>query len=139
MFDGERLGRHNRFGMQSPWRTALVLALAPWLVLLSVTPPEHVHEADDHHPSAVTHRHFASHDHDGAEISQDEGRVLWLDDLALPQAGYQFAVALGVVPVGFDACTNPTSWIAVSTLDGAPPHGPPRAATSLRGPPSLSA
>ena len=116
-----------------------MLALAPWLVLSSVAAPEHVHEADDHHPNAVTHRHFAAHDHDGAEVSHDEGRVLWLDDLALQPAAYQFVVALGVLPAGFDALPNPTSWVAVSTLDGPPPHGPPRAATSLRGPPCLPA
>ena len=125
--------------MESPWRTALVLALAPWLVLLSIVGPEHVHEMDEHHHNAVTHRHFAPHDHDGTGISHDEGRVLWLNDVALQQSAYQFAATLGVRPVGFDALPHPASWIVASTLDGAPSHGPPRDVTSLRGPPCLPA
>jgi hypothetical protein len=120
--------------MRPIWRTGLGLLLAPWLVLSSVVAPEHVHEADADH-SAVAHRHFAPHDHDGSEFDHDEGRVLWLDDVALQQAIYQFAVTLGVGPANVGALPNPTSWIVVSTLDGAPPHGPPRSASSLRGPP----
>src|SRR6266540_886874 len=113
-------------------RTALALALAPWLVLSSVIPPEHLHEAADHHSHAVAHRHFAPPGRDDSEVSHTDGRVLWLDDLAVLQGTYQFAIAPGIFPARFDALPNPTSWIVVSTLDGAPPHGPPRAAASLR-------
>ena len=116
-----------------------MLVLAPWLVLSSVVAPEHVHQADAHHSNPIAHRHFAPHDHDGSEVSHGEGRVLWLADLAVQQGTYQFAVTLGVVPTCYDALPNPTSWIVASTLDTAPPHGPPRTATSLRGPPSLLA
>ena len=116
-----------------------MLALTPWLVLSSVVAPEHVHEADAHHSNAVAHRHFAPHDHDDSEFSHGEGRVLWLDDVALQQSTCRFAVTPGVLPPAFEALSNPASWIVVSTLDGAPPHGPPRAIASLRGPPYLPA
>ena len=127
--------------MHAIWRRVLVLAVAPWLVLSSVVAPEHVHEADADHAGAVAHRHVAPHDHDddGSEVSDDEGRVLWLDEVALQQATYQFTVTLGVVPLISDPLPGPTRWIVRSTLDGAPPHGPPRATPSSRGPPSPSA
>jgi hypothetical protein len=120
--------------MRPTSRTSLAFLLAPWLVLSPVVAPEHLHEGDADH-SAIAHRHFAPHDHHGSKFDHDEGRVLWLDDVALHQATYQFAVALAVRPATFGALPNPTSWVVVSTLDGAPPHGPPRATFWLRGPP----
>jgi len=121
--------------MHSIWRTAVALVLSPWVALSSIAAPEHVHEADSHHATAVAHRHFAPHDHDASEVSHDEGRVLWLDDVAVQQAMYEFAVTLAVLTVGSDAIPDPISWVVRSTLDAAPPHGPPRATTSLRAPP----
>ncbi len=124
--------------MHSLWRTTVALALAPGLVVSSVVAPAHVHEADAHHSHAVVHRHFEPHDHDGAEIAGGEGHVVWLDDVGVQQATYQLAVAQAVVPAPFDALPEPNSWIAISSIDTAPPHGPPRSSTSLRAPPLLS-
>jgi len=80
--------------MYSSWRAAVALVAVPCLVFSSVAPPAHVHEADAHHPHSIVHRHFESHnhDHDGAEISHNDGRVIWLDDAALQIATCEFAI-----------------------------------------------
>jgi hypothetical protein len=130
----------------SIWRTVLALGLAPCLVVSSAAAPEHIHEADAHHARAVVHRHLEPHHHDGlegphdhdrAEFSQEEGRVVWLDQVGIQAAIYRLAVAQVVAPVYFAARPEPGSWIVASILDGAPPHGPPRQYTSLRAPPSF--
>jgi hypothetical protein len=122
--------------MQSVWRRVLGLALVPWLVVSGVIPPEHVHEPDADHPSAIAHRHFEAHDHDGTELSQGEGRVLWFDSFALEHARFEVSVATAVLAATFDAVPITASTMVVSTLDAAPPHGPPRSTTSLRAPPA---
>lgn len=129
---------HNHHVMHSLRQTGVALALAPWLVLSSAVPPEHVHEADARHSHAVAHRHFAPHDQDGAEISDGEGRVVWLDDVGVQQAAFEIRVAQTVVAMDSGKLPEPESWVVISTLDAAPPHGPPRRCASLRGPPCLS-
>jgi len=123
--------------MQSTWRRIAGLALVPWLALSGMIPPEHVHEADADHPRAITHRHFEAHDHEGTEMSHGEGRVVWLDNVAVEHGRIQVCVALVVLTVTFDTVPPPTPSMAVMTLDAAPPHGPPRSAASLRAPPAF--
>jgi hypothetical protein len=121
-------------------RVAVPVILAPWLVFSSMMPPEHLHEADEHHSGAVTHRHFEAHHHDGAEIDHEGGRIVWLDDSpALLSASHQLTVPGGIVPTHFGACPDLKGWILESILDASPPHGPPRLHASLRAPPSFSA
>jgi hypothetical protein len=127
---------HNPSGMRSFWRKVAGLALISWLAVSGLVPPEHVHEADADHPSAITHRHFEAHDHEGTEISHGEGRVVWLDDVAVEHARIQASVALAVLTVTFDAVPPVRPSMAVLTLDAAPPHGPPRSTASLRAPPA---
>jgi hypothetical protein len=122
--------------MQSVWRQILGLALVPWLAVSGVIPPEHVHEPDAHHPSAIAHRHFEAHDHDGTEISHGEGRVIWFDSFAVEHARFQVSVATPVLSAAFNAVPTTASTMVVLTLDAAPPHGPPRSTTSLRAPPT---
>ena len=126
--------------MFSPWRAAVALLVGPCLALSSVAPPEHVHEADAHHPHSIVHRHFEEHDHDhdGAEISHNDAHVIWLDEAALQIATCEFATPPAVPAANFEMLPEATRWVAKSLYDAAPPHGPPRRATSLRGPPSLS-
>jgi len=122
------------------WRTALALALAPWLVLAATMPPEHRHEADEHHAQSVTHRHFEAHDHDGAEIDHGEAPIVWLDDsLSVAHAPYQLTVPDAIVPAHCQPSPDLNGWIVASILDASPPHGPPRRYASLRAPPSFSA
>lgn len=124
--------------MRSFWRSAVACALAPCVVLLPVVPREHVHEADRDHPNAVAHRHFESHDHDGAEIEDDEGRVIWLDDAAIQPAAIELTIPLAALPTSFEGVTQPGRCVPTSLDEAAPPHGPPRPCLSLRGPPRLS-
>jgi len=135
-----RSATHNRYVMYSPWRAAVALMAVPCLVFSSVVPPAHVHEADAHHPHSIIHRHFESHDHDhdGAEISHNDGRVIWLDYAALQIATCEFAIPQGIPAANFEMLPEPTRWLARSLDDAAPPHGPPRRSPSLRGPPCLS-
>src|SRR5438552_18851621 len=109
--------------MYSPWRAAVALVAVPCLVFSSVAPPEHVHEADAHHPHSSVHRHFESHDHDhdGAEISQNDGRVIWLDDAALQIATCEFAIPLGIPVANFEMISLLTRWLAQSPVEAAAP------------------
>jgi hypothetical protein len=119
-------------------RAAMVgLSLVPFLAVSAALPQEHRHDAGPHHAHAAAHHHFESHDHDGAELSPAEGRVTWLDRVALQRAMFgSFAPVLLAVAyvVNLDI---PRRWIAVEAIEGAPPHGPPRRAPSLRGPPAI--
>ena len=121
--------------MQSGWRQILGLALVPWLAVSGLIPPEHVHEADADHPQAVAHRHFAAHDHDGAEVSHGEGGVIWFDSVAVEHARLPTIVAIAVLSAAFGGAPAAAPTMAVLTLDAAPPHGPPRSTLSLRAPP----
>lgn len=122
--------------MRSFWRRVAGLALIPWLAVSGMIPPEHVHEADADHPSAITHRHFEAHDHEDIELCHGEGRVVWLDNAAVEHARIDVFVPLAVLTVTFAAVRPGTSSLAVMTLDAAPPHGPPRSNASLRAPPT---
>ena len=123
--------------MQSVWRQILGLALVPWLAVSGLVPPEHIHEADADHPHAVAHRHFAAHDHDATELSGGDGRVVWLDSVPVEQARFPTTVAIALLPATFEVVRPTAPTIAVSTLDAAPPHGPPRSTLSLRAPPTF--
>src|SRR5437867_4446778 len=127
---------HNRKVMRSPRRAVFCHAIAAGLVLSSVVaPPQHLHEADAEHSHSVIHRHFEAHDHDGAEISHGEGRVVWLDDVGIRPATHEFTGAQTILSVQIDSLPEPSGWIAVARIETAPPHGPPRTSYSLRAPP----
>src|SRR5713226_3750496 len=123
--------------MYSRWRVAIALLAAACLVFSSVAPPEHIHEPDVDHPHSVLHRHFAPHHHDGIEISHSDGRAIWLDEAALQIATHEFAVPQAAPAANFELLPEPPRWLVRSLYDAAPPHGPPRRCTSLRGPPCL--
>jgi hypothetical protein len=124
--------------MQSLWRRVAWVALVSSLALSGIIPPEHVHEADADHPSAITHRHFEAHDHEGTEVSDGEGGVVWLDNVAVEHARIQVSVTRTVLAVTVDAIPPATASMAVQVLDAAPPHGPPRATAPVRAPPASS-
>ena len=126
--------------MRSIGRVALVVALANWLVSSVTIGPEHVHEADAHHAHSVTHHHLEAHDDEQAEIEQGEGHVLWLStDVALRCATYDVTPGYATVPAALLFAPSFAEWKVATTLDGAPPHGPPRLDTPLRAPPPLPA
>jgi hypothetical protein len=121
-------------------------ALAGGLLL----PPVHVHLDPDHdhdhqHPAAVVHQHWGGHEHghefSGPEIEHgdDDGHVFYLDEHAIVSTvggGEQGASAS--VPIFFLAAALHRDAPIHRVDTTGPPHGPPRRARALRGPPSLS-
>lgn len=122
-------------------RVAIVgLSLAPCVAFSAALPQEHRHEADAHHPRATVHQHFASHDHDGTEVSPgDDGHITWLDRVAAHRTPLPPFAPVRLVVAYLEDFSLPSRWVAVEVLDTAPPHGPPRRSLSLRAPPAPSA
>ena len=127
---------HNR-NVRSVSRDLLRFALAAHVGLMPTFAQEHRHESGAAHSQAVIHRHLAAHDHDGAEVSDEEGRIVWLDDdIGLPTGEYRLALHVAVDTGTYEEAVQRPSWVAIPSLDSAPAHGPPkRAPQSLRAPP----
>ena len=125
-------------------RAVASLVLAPCIALSAIVAPAHLHEADDDHTHAAVHRHLqphsgAAHDDDHAQLADDDGHVVWLDEVALRESGFQIeAPALPPAP-RFELVRDLAAWASPPDYDSAPPHGPPRTDLSLRAPPALSA
>src|SRR6185295_3350612 len=88
-------------------RAVLHVLTAVALLCSMVGAPEHVHEADAAHHTSVTHRHMESHEHDAASVGDDDGRIVWLDAVAVHQATLQLnppatvsASRVGIIPDG---------------------------------------
>jgi hypothetical protein len=114
------------------------LVVVACMALSSVVAPEHVHEADRQHPTAVVHRHLAAHEHhEAAAIDHDEGDLLWLDAVAVHEAVHGLSVPTGISETVAFVLPEPvrTPW-APPFDDSSPPHGPPQRPASLRAPPS---
>lgn len=125
---------HNHAVRRSRQAAIVSLTFAPWLVLASILPSAHVHEADAHQSNAIAHRHLDTHDHDGGEWTHGTGRIVWLDDVLIHPVKYTVVVS---------AATNSSQlappsprWTSTPVCDTAPPHGPPRRFKSLRAPPA---
>ena len=124
-------------------RSIVALAVAPWLVVASGVPQEHVHEADAAHPQSLAHRHaephaFDAHDHDGAKFDHGEDHVVWLSNASVSQGTFRFDVAWAVVGNPFETVSDIASWFATAAYDASPPHGPPRPSSYPRAPPLAS-
>lgn len=126
-----------------PVRHALGLALCAVLGVTPVIPPEHVHEVEEHgHVEFVAHRHVLDHriasPHHAAthQIDHDDAPVATVsDDFIVPLAASIVAPSLRFVDVIPEL---PPSTL-LQSVDGVEPliHGPPRAPTDPRGPPSF--
>jgi hypothetical protein len=127
-----------------------VLVLAPLLAGWAPIAPEHVHERDAHHGHTLVHRHLEphhsadSHDADHAEVEamlhhEHAGRLVWLTAASLHQVAYQLDLPPAILSAAMSARPPAISWIATQFNDAAPPHGPPRPSSPLRGPPSYPA
>ena len=122
----------------SPAWTAIVLVAS--IGSLPMAPPAHVHEVDDHgHEAALVHRHEMSHGphhHDGVAAGA-EASLLELDDVFIAAS----ITVLGHPPARLVAVLEPS---VIDTRDGPQEyvenliHGPPRAPSPLRAPPSIS-
>jgi hypothetical protein len=123
--------------MRSVGRTALVVALLPWVAFSLVIPPAHVHEIDAHHSHVVTHRHFEAHHEEGAEFEEGAGHVVWMDNAVDVALAYQLHVPPALAVDVFESVPTTGFWSVTAIDAAAPPHGPPRHVLSVRGPPHL--
>jgi len=124
----------------------LALAAACAVGLWPLAPRVHLHETtDDHgHHAAVAHRHAEEHHHHagepgqgGAELEDEESVVTTLDPVLARASAFVLA-----------APEPPVVTLLNDPLDGARVeraifverliHGPPRAPTPLRGPPTAN-
>ena len=123
----------------------LALLLAAAMAWLPLAPPEHVHEAEEHgHQHLLVHRHASTHyfalagqHHDGV-FDDDDAPVLTLAAVFTVPAPPD-----GVAPALTHSLILPAPPLS-TTVDRTPEyverqiHGPPRAPTGLRAPPSTA-
>ena len=141
-------GAYNRLLVQSIRRILIVAPLVPWLALSAVLAREHVHESDSADHAAVAHSHFAphihgdheiaTHDHDGAEVSDVDEHVVWLDEVGIAETTRSFPPLLVALPTHLEIVQQRLVRVAVIPDEATLPHGPPRVSLSLRAPPSAS-
>ena len=136
---------HNEDVVRPVARTVAGLVVVPFLALASAVAPAHSHEADGAHRHAVVHSHFDAHDagtvqgHDRTEVEHDPERVVWLDSALVHALPYQLHPPPALVTDGAEPVGISSSWAVIACDAAAPVHGPPRRASSLRGPPLLLA
>jgi hypothetical protein len=134
--------------MGSIRRILTVASLVPWLAVSAVIAREHVHEShsDDHR--SVAHSHFAPHtqddheivhlDHDGAEVSDVDGDVVWMDEVGLAESTRSFLRLPVILAAHTETVPERPVRVAVAADEATLAHGPPRVSPSLRAPPSAS-
>jgi hypothetical protein len=111
------------------------------LIFGSGLAPLHAHESDSPHSHAIVHRHFEPHHdaihqgHGESELDHDE-HIVWLDMAVVPGLPYQLHTPAAVLAPLPDPVACSRRWSAIVFDEAAPPHGPPRASASLRGPPA---
>jgi hypothetical protein len=117
-------------------RAAFVaLLVSSSLCLGALLPPEHVHEADADHPASLVHRHFEAHRDEGVRFDHDDGRIVWLNEIALARPVFHFIPAVET-PHALVATRQPsTRWISRRAARFVLPHGPPHPTYGLRAPP----
>jgi hypothetical protein len=119
-------------------RTITVIVCTAVVATGAAFAPEHWHERDEHHPSAVVHRHFAPHhtgSSDHARFDDDENHVVWLTTAWLQATVYHGPTLIGTPAICSGFAPVVAQWNAIVLDDAAPPHGPPRLARSPRAPP----
>ena len=134
--------------MDSIRRLLIVAPLVPWLALSAVIGRPHVHESHSPDHASVAHTHFAphihsdheiaNHDHDGAEVSDVDEDVVWIDEVGLAEATRSFPPLLIILSTHLEIVPEPLVRVAVVPDEATLPHGPPRVSPSLRGPPFAS-
>lgn len=127
-------------------RRPLAASLVSIATLLSATlPPVHIHlaEHDDHdhpHGTTVEHSHWAGHHSSGAAFDDDDGRVMFVDRVAVASSVVDATIARPATaliarfilpaPSTFTVAARPTS-------GNSPRDGPARGTTLLRAPPAF--
>src|SRR5262245_2861514 len=133
--------RSHRIRHVKAFRT-LAVALGAVMGLVPLAPPEHAHEDEDTgHPHVVVHRHLdlhsvQPHHQKQSTIDHDEDPILTLTAVYTvpPQPEIAAPVLIAGEPIQPPVLSrNEGSFIDVEILI----HGPPRAPTPLRAPPSF--
>jgi hypothetical protein len=134
--------------MSSMRRILIVGSLMPWLTLSTVLARPHAHESESADHVGVVHTHFAphnhldhempSHDHDGAELSDVDEHVVWIDEVGLVQTPRSFPPPVVILSAPIEIVPERLVHVAVTPDEATLPHGPPRVSPSLRAPPSAS-
>jgi hypothetical protein len=133
--------------MGSIRRILIVAPLVPWLAVSAVIAREHVHESHSGDHPSVAHSHFAPHtqndrdlhlDHDGAEVSDVDKDVVWMDEVGLAEAIRSFPPLLIILATHIEIVPERPVHVAVAVDEATLAHGPPRVSPSLRAPPFAS-
>jgi len=134
--------------MGSIRRLLIAAPLVPWLALSPVFAHEHVHESESADHVSVAHSHFAPHsheaheianpDHDGAEVSDVDEHVVWIDEVGLTETTRSFSPLLAILPAHVEIVSEPLVRVAVIPDEATLPHGPPGVSPPLRAPPFAS-
>ena len=130
---------HTIHDVRVPRIIAGVLSLA--VGLLPVAAPEHVHERDDHgHAELVVHRHMPPHgllehhrEHQ-ASVEDDDAPILTLTTVYTVPASVTLAAPERLASSLIEP-PAPVRLERSQTKFEVPIHGPPRAPSTLRGPP----
>ena len=104
----------------------------------SRTTPDHASLAHTHFAPHVRDHESANHDHDGAEVSDVDEDVVWIDQVGLAEATRSFAPLLAILSTHIEIVPERLVRVAVVPDEATLPHGPPGVSPSLRGPPSAS-
>jgi hypothetical protein len=128
-------------------KTLIVTALAPWLALSAVIARPHLHESESADQPPVAHSHFSPHvhddheisgsGHDGAEVSDVDEHVVWLDEVGVAEATRSFPPLWMILPAHLPIVPGLPVPVAVAPDEATLPHGPPGVSASLRAPPLL--
>jgi len=134
--------------MGSIRRLLIVAPLVPWLAVSAVVGQQHVHESHSPDHASVAHTHFAphshpdheiaNHDHDGAEFSDVDEDVVWLDEVGVAETIRTFLPPLSILPTRIEIVPDRLVHVAVIPDEATLPHGPPGVSPTLRGPPFAS-
>ena len=124
-------------------RAVAGLVVGPFLALACAFAPVHAHARGADHSASLIHSHFQLHEStphpDAPEVERGSERVVWLENAIIHANPYQLEPPLAVVVGGVELGRASAEWSVAVSHESAPAHGPPRHASSLRGPPSIPA
>ena len=124
-------------------RAVAGLVVGPFVALACAFAPPHAHAHEADHSALLIHSHFQPHEStphpDAPEVEPGSERVVWLENAIIHANPYQLEPPLAVVVGNVELGEASAEWSVAASHESAPAHGPPRRASSLRGPPSIPA
>lgn len=124
-------------------RAVAGLVVGPFLALACAFTPAHAHAHEADHSASLIHSHFELHEStphpDAPEVERGSERVVWLENAIIHASPYQLDPPLAIVVGNVELSEASAEWSVAASHESVPAHGPPRQASSLRGPPSIPA